>query len=196
MFKPILEDLGLREKLNRSGIRRRGLYALRHMNANLMDTLNTPMKTRQKRLDHAQIETTLKHYTHAMDADDRRTADRIGALLTTRERRARGFHKGSRRHGFLAVATEVGLAKRLVKMESRSMKVFILCLGVLMTLPAGASDAQVAFSPNGGATDLVVRTIESAHHTILMAAYTFTSRPIAAALVKARQRGVDVPFGG
>jgi hypothetical protein len=52
------------------------------MNATLMDTLNTPMKTRQKRLGHAQIETTLKHYTHAIDADDQLAADQIGALLS------------------------------------------------------------------------------------------------------------------
>jgi hypothetical protein len=51
------------------------------MNATVMDTLNTPMKTRQKRLGHAQIETTLKHYTHAIDADDQLAADRIGARL-------------------------------------------------------------------------------------------------------------------
>jgi integrase len=79
---PILEELGIREKLNRAGIKRCGLYALRHMNATLMDSINTPMKTRQKRLGHAQIETTLKHYTHAMDADDRLTADALGALLS------------------------------------------------------------------------------------------------------------------
>ena len=47
-----------------------------------MDILNTPMKTRQKRLGHAQIETTLKHYTHAIDADDRQAAEQIGALLS------------------------------------------------------------------------------------------------------------------
>jgi hypothetical protein len=64
------------------GITRCGNYAFRHMNATLMDTLNTPMKTRQKRLGHAQIETTLKHYTHAIDADDQLAADQIGALLS------------------------------------------------------------------------------------------------------------------
>ena len=73
------------------------------------------------------------------------------------------------------------------------MKVFAqISIGILLALPAGASDIQVAFSPNGKATELVVRTIESAHHTIRMAAYTFTSRPIALAFVEARQRGVDV----
>lgn len=83
VLNPILEELGIDKKLERLGIARCGNYAFRHMNATLMDTLNTPMKTRQKRLGHAQIETTLKHYTHAIDADDRMAADRIGALLAS-----------------------------------------------------------------------------------------------------------------
>jgi hypothetical protein len=59
------------------------------MNATLMDTLDTPMKTRQKRLGHAQIETTLKHYTHAIDEADRVAADALGAMLSPkREQRA------------------------------------------------------------------------------------------------------------
>ena len=73
------------------------------------------------------------------------------------------------------------------------MKVFAqISIGILLALPTGAPDIQVAFSPNGKATDLVVSTIEGARHTIRMAAYTFTSRPIALALVEAHQRGVDV----
>lgn len=82
MLEPILVELGIRAKLKQLGIKRCGNYAFRHMNATLMDTINTPMKTRQKRLGHAQIETTLKHYTHAVDADDRVAADQIGALLS------------------------------------------------------------------------------------------------------------------
>lgn len=86
VLNPILAELKIDEKLERLGIARCGNYAFRHMNATLMDTLNTPMKTRQKRLGHAQIETTLKHYTHAIDADDRMAADRIGALLASPQR--------------------------------------------------------------------------------------------------------------
>ena len=82
VLNPILKELGIDKKLKRLGIARCGNYPFRHMNATLMDGLNTPMKTRQKRLGHAQIETTLKHYTHAIDADDRMAADRIGALLS------------------------------------------------------------------------------------------------------------------
>jgi phosphatidylserine/phosphatidylglycerophosphate/cardiolipin synthase-like enzyme len=72
------------------------------------------------------------------------------------------------------------------------MKTLAFGLGMLLVLPASGSDVQVAFSPGGGATDLVVHTIESAHHSIRMAAYTFTSRPIAEALVAAHRRGVNV----
>ena len=51
---------------------------------------------------------------------------------------------------------------------------------------------EVAFSPSGGATDLVVRTIESAHKSVRIAAYSFTSKPIAEALLADARRGVDV----
>jgi phosphatidylserine/phosphatidylglycerophosphate/cardiolipin synthase-like enzyme len=52
--------------------------------------------------------------------------------------------------------------------------------------------AEVAFSPGGGATDLVLKAISSAKKSIRVAAYSFTSRPIAKALVAAHRAGVDV----
>jgi phosphatidylserine/phosphatidylglycerophosphate/cardiolipin synthase-like enzyme len=58
----------------------------------------------------------------------------------------------------------------------------------IATLPA----IEVYFSPHGGCTDAVVREIESARSTILVQAYSFTSAPIARALVDARKRGVRV----
>ncbi len=51
---------------------------------------------------------------------------------------------------------------------------------------------QVYFSPNGGCTDAVVREIAAARSTILVQAYSFTSAPIAKALIDAHKRGVDV----
>ncbi|MDR3424434.1 MAG: phospholipase D family protein [Alphaproteobacteria bacterium] len=51
---------------------------------------------------------------------------------------------------------------------------------------------EVAFSPNGGATDLVIKAIQSARQSIRIAAYSFTSRPIAAALIAAHREGIDV----
>jgi len=51
---------------------------------------------------------------------------------------------------------------------------------------------EVRFSPKGGCTEAVVREIDAAKSTILVQAYSFTSAPIAKALVDANKRGVDV----
>lgn len=50
--------------------------------------------------------------------------------------------------------------------------------------------AVVAFSPHGGATRLVIAAIAQAHRSINVQAYSFTSTPIARALLQARTRGV------
>ena len=50
----------------------------------------------------------------------------------------------------------------------------------------------VYFSPSGGATDAVVREVNAAQQQILMQAYSFTSAPIAKALVEAHKRGVTI----
>lgn len=50
----------------------------------------------------------------------------------------------------------------------------------------------VAFSPKGGATDLVITTIDAAQHKILVAMYAFTAAEIAKSLVAAKERGVEV----
>jgi phosphatidylserine/phosphatidylglycerophosphate/cardiolipin synthase-like enzyme len=60
------------------------------------------------------------------------------------------------------------------------------------TAALGTATIEVAFSPNMGATDLVVKAIGEAHHSIRVAAYSFTSKPIAQALLEAHKRGVDV----
>ncbi len=51
---------------------------------------------------------------------------------------------------------------------------------------------SVYFSPQGGITDAVVREIGTARKHILMQAYSFTSAPIAKALIDAKKRGVIV----
>ena len=51
---------------------------------------------------------------------------------------------------------------------------------------------RVYFSPKGGCTEAVVREIDAAKRMILVQAYSFTSAPIAKALVDAHKRGVDV----
>ena len=55
-----------------------------------------------------------------------------------------------------------------------------------------AGTVQVAFTPWDDAEALIVKTIAEARHQVLVQAYSFTSRAIAAALIAARQRGVDV----
>jgi phosphatidylserine/phosphatidylglycerophosphate/cardiolipin synthase-like enzyme len=51
---------------------------------------------------------------------------------------------------------------------------------------------EVYFSPHGGATSAIVKTLDQARKSILVQAYSFTSVPIASALVRARRRGVEV----
>jgi phosphatidylserine/phosphatidylglycerophosphate/cardiolipin synthase-like enzyme len=51
---------------------------------------------------------------------------------------------------------------------------------------------QVYFSPHGGCTDAIIRELNQAKSTILVQAYSFTSAPIAKALLNAHKRGVKV----
>jgi phosphatidylserine/phosphatidylglycerophosphate/cardiolipin synthase-like enzyme len=58
--------------------------------------------------------------------------------------------------------------------------------------PAGSTSWEVRFSPKGGCTEAVVDALKQAKSTVLVQAYSFTSAPIAAALVDAHKRGVKV----
>lgn len=51
---------------------------------------------------------------------------------------------------------------------------------------------SVYFSPRGGCTEAVVAALEKAKSTVLVQAYSFTSVPIARALVDAHHRGVRI----
>jgi len=67
----------------------------------------------------------------------------------------------------------------------------------LAPLPLQAADPSSPsitpyFSPNGGCTEAIVGALNGAKSTILVQAYSFTSAPIAKALVDAHKRGVDV----
>jgi phosphatidylserine/phosphatidylglycerophosphate/cardiolipin synthase-like enzyme len=55
-----------------------------------------------------------------------------------------------------------------------------------------AENIKVYFSPKGGCTPAVVTAIDSAKTCIYLQAYSFTSEPIAKALVNAHKRGVRV----
>jgi phosphatidylserine/phosphatidylglycerophosphate/cardiolipin synthase-like enzyme len=80
----------------------------------------------------------------------------------------------------------------------------IILVGIwslLISLVAGSTHAAEAFSharvavyfsPSGGATDAVVRELTAAKAQVLIQAYSFTSVPIAKALVEAHKRGVEI----
>lgn len=51
---------------------------------------------------------------------------------------------------------------------------------------------EAAFSPKQGATELIIKNIRAAKKSILVAAYAFTSKPIAKELIAAHKRGVNV----
>ena len=72
----------------------------------------------------------------------------------------------------------------------------ILLILLVATAPLyaqqGPQDLHPYFSPNGGCTQAVVSVLNTAQKTVLVQAYSFTSAPIARALVDAKKRGVDV----
>lgn len=51
---------------------------------------------------------------------------------------------------------------------------------------------HVYFSPNGGATNAIVALLDTSKESVRVLAYSFTSKPVGAALVAAKARGVDV----
>lgn len=78
------------------------------------------------------------------------------------------------------------------------LRVFLIILLALLTTSVANVSAEpntsidVAFSPNAGATEAIVSLITEAKHSIRLAAYSFTSKPIARALMEAHKRGIDV----
>ena len=58
--------------------------------------------------------------------------------------------------------------------------------------PGSSTAMQVYFSPNGGATHALTDLIDHATKSVWVEAYSFTSRPLIRALVRAHQRGLDV----
>ena len=59
-------------------------------------------------------------------------------------------------------------------------------------LVLNGAPAQVFFSPRGGCTQAIVGQIDGAGSELLIQAFSFTSRDIAAAIVRAHKRGVRV----
>jgi phosphatidylserine/phosphatidylglycerophosphate/cardiolipin synthase-like enzyme len=85
-------------------------------------------------------------------------------------------------------------------MNGVKLKVVLACMiiSLLSLIPTYAEQFKATgtvdtyFSPHGGATEAIVKEIDSAKKEILVQAYSFTSTPIAKALVNAHKRGVHV----
>jgi phosphatidylserine/phosphatidylglycerophosphate/cardiolipin synthase-like enzyme len=75
-----------------------------------------------------------------------------------------------------------------------TLLILFVCSPAARALDVDISHApvEVYFSPNDGATAAIVREIDRARSEILVQAYSFTSAPIAKALLKAHKRGVKV----
>jgi phosphatidylserine/phosphatidylglycerophosphate/cardiolipin synthase-like enzyme len=70
---------------------------------------------------------------------------------------------------------------------------FWMVISVPIVLPEGKPPTwEVYFSPNGECTHAIIRELNKAQNTVLVQAYSFTSAPIAKALLEAHKRGVRV----
>lgn len=77
--------------------------------------------------------------------------------------------------------------------------VLLFLLVSMVWLPCAGADQygkdvniSLCFTPGGSCTDRIIREIASARSEILIQAYSFTSAPIAKALIEAHKRGVKV----
>jgi phosphatidylserine/phosphatidylglycerophosphate/cardiolipin synthase-like enzyme len=80
---------------------------------------------------------------------------------------------------------------------SRAMRIFMTALLLALCSRSGwGGEAgirtrwKVYFSPHGGCTEAVIEALDKARSTVLVQAFSFTSAPIAKALVEAHRRGV------
>ncbi len=69
---------------------------------------------------------------------------------------------------------------------------FVFSIPVFAGSIPSTGTTDVYFSPNGGGTTAIVNEIQAARQEILVQAYSFTSTPIAKALLDAHKRGVKI----
>lgn len=81
----------------------------------------------------------------------------------------------------------------------RILPTLVVSLSILLACSSPATpesptvpSIRLYFSPNGGGTEAIVSEIRHARTEVLVQAYSFTSAPIAKALLDARKRGVKI----
>lgn len=70
--------------------------------------------------------------------------------------------------------------------------IIAICAACTLAVAMPPSEITVYFSPGGGCTEAIVRELNAAKKAVYVQAYSFTSAPIAGALVEAHKRGVQV----
>lgn len=76
-------------------------------------------------------------------------------------------------------------------MKYRIVLIFAVSLLFLCSIPSLA-EIKIFFSLNGGATKEIIKRIDNAGTYIDIAMYSFTSEPVAQAIVRAKQRDVKI----
>ncbi len=66
-----------------------------------------------------------------------------------------------------------------------------LTLVLIVSLPSFAG-IKIFFSPKGGIAEEIIKQIDNAQEYIDIAIYSFTSEPIAEAIIRAKNRGVEI----
>jgi phosphatidylserine/phosphatidylglycerophosphate/cardiolipin synthase-like enzyme len=80
----------------------------------------------------------------------------------------------------------------------KSFLILFVIISLISISPAHAEQFKatgiidVYFSPHGGCTESIVKEISNAKTEILVQAYSFTSKPIAKALIDAKKRGIKI----
>ena len=75
------------------------------------------------------------------------------------------------------------------KLATALLIVFVFCIAAQTAEPASF---EVGFSPKGKSLEIILNAINEAEKSILVAAYSFTSKPISTALLEAHKRGISV----
>jgi phosphatidylserine/phosphatidylglycerophosphate/cardiolipin synthase-like enzyme len=77
-------------------------------------------------------------------------------------------------------------------MTHRMLTVILLAACLLAASLSASPRTTVCFTPGQDCTDAIVQALREAKHSLLVQAYSFTSVPIARALLDAHTRGVEV----
>jgi phosphatidylserine/phosphatidylglycerophosphate/cardiolipin synthase-like enzyme len=91
-----------------------------------------------------------------------------------------------------------GEVYRFRPLSYKSFLILVVIIALMSISPAHAEQFRATgtidayFSPHGGCTEAIVKELYHAKTEILVQAYSFTSKPIARAIVDARKRGIDI----